>query len=209
MSYPYVEYVTQLKQSLDQMPWDLFHRMVSLFQQARREGRQIFVVGNGGSAATASHVACDLNKNTKKKVPHVDPLPPMRVLALTDNMSLFSATANDEGYDNVFAYQLENFLREDDILLAISASGNSANVINAVKFARLCRAHTVGWSGYDGGRLAGLVDIPIVVPNWCIEQIEDVHMMMGHMLTVALRRETKEIERGYVTSLVSMEEQLA
>ena len=209
MSYPYIEYAAQVKQTLDHMPWQQFHQMVSLFHLARLESRQIFVLGNGGSAATASHIACDLNKNTRTKDARLPSPPRMRVTSLNDNMSFFSAIANDEGYANVFTHQLENVLQENDVLLAISASGNSPNVINAVKFARPRRAQTVGWSGYDGGALANLVDIPIVVPNGCIEQIEDVHMMMGHILTVALRHKIQGDSYEHLAPSVLIEEQLA
>lgn len=198
MSYPYIEYAAQVKQTLDHMPWQQFHQMVSLFHLARLECRHIFILGNGGSAATASHIACDLSKNTRVADAPYMSVPRMRVMSLNDNMSLFSAIANDEGYENVFAHQLENLLQEKDILLAISASGNSPNVLSAVKFARLYHARIVGWSGYDGGALAGLVDIPIVVPNWRIEQIEDVHMMMGHMLTAALRHKAQDDAHEYL-----------
>ncbi|MEZ4661999.1 MAG: SIS domain-containing protein [Caldilineaceae bacterium] len=197
MSYPYVEYAAQVKQTLDHMPWPQFQQMVSLFHLARLESRQLFVLGNGGSAATASHIACDLSKNTRPTDAPYMAAPRMRVMSLNDNMALFSAIANDEGYEHVFAHQLDNVLQAKDVVLAISASGNSPNVLNAVKFARLRNAHTVGWSGYDGGALAGLVDIPIVVPNWRIEQIEDVHMMMGHILTVALRHKLQDDAHEY------------
>ncbi|MCB9150092.1 MAG: SIS domain-containing protein [Caldilineaceae bacterium] len=192
MSYPYIEYTAQVKQTLDRLPWPQFQQMVSLFHLARLESRQIFVLGNGGSAATASHIACDLSKNTRAADKPYLSAPHLKVMSLNDNMSLFSAIANDEGYENVFAHQLENVLQEKDVVLAISASGNSPNVLNAVKLARARNAQTVGWSGYDGGALAHLVDIAIVVPNWCIEQIEDIHMMMGHMLTMTLRQKVRE-----------------
>ena len=183
----YQQYVEDLKQTLDCLPWESIDQVVNLLHQARVEGRQVFVMGNGGSASTASHMACDLNKNTV--APHY---PRFRVIALTDSMALFSACANDFSYEDVFVEQLANFLRAGDVVVAISASGNSPNVLKAVKMAQAHKAVTVGWSGYDGGKLAGLVDFPIVVQSDSIEQIEDVHLMLEHMVTAALRRISNE-----------------
>ena len=183
----YKQYVGDLNQTLEYLPWPTIERVVELLHQARLDGKQVFVMGNGGSASTASHMACDLNKNT------VAPdYPRFRVIALTDNMAIFSACANDFCYEDVFAEQLANFVRPGDVVLAISASGNSANVLKAIKLARAQKAITVGWSGYDGGKLAKLVDVPLVVPSDSIEQIEDIHLILQHMVTVALRRATAE-----------------
>ena len=186
MNY-YKQYVVDIKQTLDGLPWESIQHIVHLLHQARLAGKQVFVMGNGGSASTASHMACDLNKNT------VAPNHPrFRVMALTDSMALFSACANDFSYEDVFAEQLENFVREGDIVVAISASGNSPNVLKAVKLARTHKAITIGWSGYEGGQLAGLVDFPIVIHSQSIEQIEDIHLMLEHMITVALRNKATE-----------------
>lgn len=178
-----VNYVSDLKLALEQLPLAQLSGLAARLHQARLAGQRIFVFGNGGSAATATHLACDLAKNTA--VAH---LPRLRALALTDNMAVFSATANDLGYERVFAEQLANLVEEGDIVIAISASGNSANVLEAVALARAHRAFTVGWSGYEGGKLAQLVDLPIVVRSHSIEQIEDVHLVLAHMLTVSVRQ---------------------
>jgi D-sedoheptulose 7-phosphate isomerase len=177
-------YVLDLKLALDQLPLVQVNNLATRIHQARLAGQRVFVFGNGGSAATASHLACDLGKNTV--VAH---LPRLRALALTDNMALFSATANDLGYQNVFAEQLVNFIEPNDIVIAISASGNSPNVLEAVALARRSHAYTVGWSGYEGGKLAQLVDLPVVVRSHCIEQIEDIHLVLAHLLTVAVRQQ--------------------
>lgn len=177
-------YVLDLKLALDQLPLVQVNNLANRIHQARLAGQRVFVFGNGGSAATASHLACDLGKNTVVK--H---LPRLRALALTDNMALLSATANDLGYQNVFAEQLANFVEPDDIVIAISASGNSPNVLEAIALARQHHAYTVGWSGYEGGKLAHLVDLPIVVRSHCIEQIEDVHLVLAHLVTVAVRQQ--------------------
>lgn len=179
----YIEYAEQVKKTLDWVPWAKVERVVAILYAAWRSNQQVFVMGNGGSAATASHMACDLGKNTT-----MVGQPRMRVMSLNDNMALFSAYSNDNGYEHVFAEQLLTFVRPDDVIVAISASGNSPNVLNAVKLAKTQGATTIGWSGYEGGALAKLVDLPIVVPNHNIEQIEDIHLMLEHMVTVALRR---------------------
>jgi D-sedoheptulose 7-phosphate isomerase len=178
----YHHYTAALQQTLDLLPWGLIDEMVGHLHHARLSGKQIFILGNGGSAATASHFACDLGKNIV--VPN---LPRLRVHSLTDNMPFFSACANDYGYESVFVEQLANFMQRDDILIAISASGNSPNVLKAVAFAQSCAAFTIGWSGYQGGQLARLVDLAIVIDNDSIEQIEDIHLILAHMVTVALR----------------------
>jgi D-sedoheptulose 7-phosphate isomerase len=183
----YIEYGTAIKETLDQLAWQEVQKVVMVLHQAWLANSHVFIMGNGGSAATASHLACDLGKNTA-----VADLPRLRVMALNDNMAWFSAHANDNGYENVFAEQLCNFVRERDVVIAISASGNSANVLKAVERARLLGAFTIGWSGYAGGRLAQIVDISVIVPNHCIEQIEDIHLMLGHIVTTELRQHMRD-----------------
>lgn len=179
----YRSYLADIKRTLDALALELIEATVEQIHLARIHQRQVFIMGNGGSAATASHFACDLGKNTV-----MAGVPRLRVQALNDNMAFFSACANDYGYDTVFAEQLTNFVRPEDVVLAISASGNSANVLKAVQVARACGAFTIGWSGYQGGKLAKMVDLPIVVPSDSIEQIEDIHLMMAHMVTVSVRK---------------------
>src|ERR671913_1745693 len=148
--------------------------------QAR--GRVVFVVGNGGSAATASHFACDLSKGTRHDGP-----PTFRVVSLTDNVPLLTAWANDSGYERVFSEQLTALARPGDLLVAISASGNSPNVVTAIDAARSCGMAVVGLSGRSGGRLAHLVDVLVNVPSDTIEVVEDAHLIVAHSLCVAVR----------------------
>ncbi|MBW3632230.1 MAG: SIS domain-containing protein [Chloroflexi bacterium] len=148
--------------------------------QARK--RVVFVVGNGGSAATASHFACDLGKGTRRDGP-----PTFRVVSLTDNMPLLTAWANDSGYDRVFAEQLQTLAHPGDVLVVISASGNSPNVIAAVETARSCGMDVVGLTGRSGGSLAQLVDVVVHVPSDRIEVVEDAHLVAAHSLCVAVR----------------------
>jgi D-sedoheptulose 7-phosphate isomerase len=176
-------YVQEIKDSLDRLPWEAIETAIAVLQEARLTDRQVFIMGNGGSAATASHFACDLGKGTV-----MPGLPRFRVIALTDNMPLFSALANDYGYDRVFAEQLASLVRPGDVVIAISGSGNSANVLQAVDFARQVGATTVGMTGFDGGKLKDAVDVSILVPNGCMEQVEDLHLLLEHLICTELRQ---------------------
>jgi D-sedoheptulose 7-phosphate isomerase len=174
-------YLQDLKVTLDQLPMDSIQKAIDLLHEARLNGRKIFIMGNGGSASTASHFVCDLGKNTR-----MQGWPNFKVIGLADNMAIFSALANDEGYGNVFSQQLANLVEADDIVIGISASGKSPNVLNAIEVARQAGAFTIGMSGYDGGHLASMVDISVHVPSFCIEHVEDIHLMLEHMITKAL-----------------------
>lgn len=150
-------------------------------------GATLYLVGNGGSAATASHFACDLSKGTR--LPGVSRF---RAVALTDNVPLMTAWGNDASFDQVFAEQLIPLVRPGDLLLAISASGSSPNVLEAVRAAQNGGATTMAWTGPTGGAAAELADIVIRVPATTIEQVEDVHMVLAHALTVFVRSRLRE-----------------
>lgn len=181
--FAYAEYVAGLKRTLDKMPWDRVEQVVDVLDAARLAGHQVFIFGNGGSASTASHMACDLGKNTV-----MPGTPRLRTLSLNDNMALFSALGNDYGYENVFVEQLHNLVDTGDVVVAISASGNSQNVIKAINLATERGAITVGLCGFAGGTLAKIVDHAIVAENDCIEQVEDIHLILEHMITSAMRQ---------------------
>ena len=176
------EYTNELQETLTCLPFHLIETLEHVLFDARINNRQVFIMGNGGSASTASHFVCDLAKNTRN--PH---LPHFRVIGLTDNMAILTAYANDDGYDSVFADQLVNFACEKDIVIAISTSGNSPNVIKAIEMANQIGALTVGFTGFDGGQLGTIVDINIHVPNHCVEQVEDVHLILEHMVVKRLK----------------------
>lgn len=175
-------YMTTLTETVRQLPVDRIAQVVETLRVARLNGKQVFIMGNGGSASTASHFVCDLAKNTRRPG-----LPHFRVIGLTDNMAILSAYANDEGYENVFAAQLANFVEADDVVIAISASGNSANVIKGIEEARNSRAVTIGFTGFDGGRLGAMVDIQVHVNSHIIEHVEDIHLMLEHMIVKTLK----------------------
>jgi D-sedoheptulose 7-phosphate isomerase len=148
----------------------------------------VAVIGNGGSAATASHIACDLGKTILgHKAPRTI-AQRFKVMAMTDNMPLVTAWANDENYDSVFAEQLRPWIGQGDIVIAISASGNSPNIIEGVRIARQLGAYTIGFLGFQGGKVADMVDLPIVVRSENYGYIEDLHMMFGHMVTAYIKK---------------------
>ena len=131
---------------------------------------------------TASHFVCDLSKNTRR-----EGWPRYKVIGLSDNMAVFSAYANDEGYENVFCEQLANLLVPEDIVIAISASGNSRNVVNAIQYAKSQNAFTIGFTGFDGGILDTLVDINLHINSNIIEHVEDLHLILEHMIIISLK----------------------
>jgi D-sedoheptulose 7-phosphate isomerase len=175
-------YISTLHQTIDQLPQELIAKVINILQSARMRGSQVFIMGNGGSASTASHFVCDLAKNTRNAG-----LPHYRAIGLTDNMAIFSAYANDEGYENVFAKQLANLIQPGDVVIGISASGNSQNVLNAIEEARRESVTTIAFTGYDGGRLGKMVDVNIHVKSNIIEHVEDIHLMLEHMIVKAIK----------------------
>ena len=175
------QYLDLLGKAIAELPEDKIQDMVDTLKAAHAEGRQVFLMGNGGSAATASHVAEDLQKGVKEYTGKR-----FKVMALTDSTPLICAWANDSGYDCIFAEQLDSFLDPGDIVIAISGSGNSPNVIKAVEKANAMGAITIGWSGFAGGKLAQIAQKSIVVPSDNMQRIEDVHLVLGHLLMTCL-----------------------
>lgn len=179
-----VSYLSTLQETMNELPKEKIVSVIELLKSARLDGRQVFIMGNGGSASTATHFVCDLAKNTRK-----DGLPHFKVIGLADNMALFSAYANDEGYENVFSQQLANLVMPDDIVIGISASGNSMNVLNALALAKSRKAITVGFTGFDGGQMAPMVDLNVHVNSSVIEHVEDIHLMLEHMIVKSIKDE--------------------
>lgn len=161
---------------------DAIARSASMLLACHERGRVVFVVGNGGSAATASHFACDLAKGTRAGGP-----PTFRAMALTDNVPLLTAWANDVAYDQVFAEQLRSLAQPGDLLVAISASGTSPNVVAAVDAARELGLATLALTGRSGGAIAETADQVVRVPSDRIELVEDAHLIVAHSLCVAVR----------------------
>ena len=158
-------------------------KVLGILEEGYHNGHRIFVMGNGGSAATASHFALDLSKNTI-----MPGAPRVKAISLTDHVPLITAWSNDTHYEHIFAEQLANMMEPGDVVIGISASGNSANVINAVKLARQSRADTIGLLGATGGKLKDMVDACVLAPGQNIEQEEDAHMILTHVITRHMRK---------------------
>ena len=176
-------YLDDLRKLLDTFDADTFEKIVNQILLAYADENRIFIIGNGGSAATASHLACDINKgccyDLDKK---------FQMICLNDNIPTLMAFANDVSYDVIFVEPLKNFLKPQDLVIGISGSGNSENVLRAIQYAGDNGGHTIGLSGYDGGKLAQMVDIAFVARCNDMQKIEDVHVIVTHMLMQALYR---------------------
>ncbi len=174
-------YFTYLKQVLDSIALESIDRLVAELEDARAKGSTIFIAGNGGSAATATTMANDIGFDILKKTGTDKPF---RAFALTDNTSVMTAISNDVGYENVFLNQLKIHYRPGDKLLAISASGNSTNVIAAAEWVKRKGGRVIGFLGFEGGRLKGLCDVTVHVKTVAGEYgpVEDAHLIMNHVL---------------------------
>lgn len=179
-------YLKQVQEAILGLSDQEIDDVVQTVLSAGGKGQTIFLCGNGGSAATASHMACDLAKGTI--TPGANRF---RTIALTDNVPLMTAWGNDTDFENIFAEQLKPLVREGDVLIAISTSGNSPNVLKAVEVAREAGAISIGMTDQIGGRLKDMVDICLQVPCTIIEQVEDVHMVLAHCIASALRNELR------------------
>ena len=184
------DYLGGLKGVLDRLPLKPIDEIIRAIEQARDEGRQIFVIGNGGSAATASHMMNDLCKGTLGHKGDA-PWPRLRVIALTDNVSLMTAWANDTDFNHIFSEPLKNLAQRGDVLVAISASGNSPNIIAAVEAAKQIGVTVLGLTGLTGGKLSKMADVSLVVPSDGYGPVEDVHMILDHIITSYLYEKLK------------------
>ena len=170
-------YIKELKEVLDNFPHGQFGQIVQAFLEAYDNEKQIFVMGNGGSASTASHLACDINKGVCSDLEKR-----FKVICLNDNVPTMLAYANDLSYEDVFLEQLKNYFRPGDVVVGISASGNSKNILKAITYAAQNGGKTIGLCGFQGGKLANIVNIPLIVQSDDMQKIEDVHMVVVHML---------------------------
>jgi D-sedoheptulose 7-phosphate isomerase len=181
-------FLAELSGALSGIRVDALERAAQVLLHARKAGRRVYVMGNGGSAATATHLVCDLMKGAQ-----VAGLQPLRAFALSDNSSLVTAWANDVAYDQIFAQQLAALLDPADVVVAITASGQSPNVLAGLTAAAEKRARTIGLVGFDGGEASRLVDVLIHVPSSNYGVVEACHLAIGQAL-VAVMRETLEHE---------------
>ena len=170
-------YKTDVLQAIETIDLEKVGQAIGIFAQARDEGRRIFVCGNGGSASTASHFVCDMVKGASFQRDKR-----FRIMALTDSLPTITAYANDVGYDCVFVEQLKNFAEPGDVLLAISGSGNSPNVLRAMEYANSIGCRTIALSGRNGGKLGPLAHLNLQASHPHMGRIEDVHTIVMHMI---------------------------
>ena len=176
-------YASYLSDLLGRLDVEAIEKTIAIFQKARTDGKTIFFVGNGGSAATCSHFAEDLEYGTR-----TEGKKSFRVLSLTDNTAYITAVANDEGYENVFLRQLQNHFSAGDVLIAISASGNSPNVVKAVEYANGNRGITIGMVGFDGGKLKDICQhcCHVKTIKGAYGPVEDIHLVLDHIISTYL-----------------------
>lgn len=171
------EYKQSLLSALDTVDLGRVERLIEVFREAREQERLIFVFGNGGSAATANHFACDVVKGAS-----YGRSSRFKILSLSEQIPTMTAYSNDVGYESVFVEPLRNFARPGDVVMGISGSGNSENVIQAIEYGRSIGCYTVGLSGLTGGRLRPAVDLSIHVSDGHMGRVEDAHFFICHMV---------------------------
>lgn len=175
-------YFDGLQRCLAELSGPDIEEIANIIYEAHKRDKQVFIMGNGGSASTASHFACDLGKGTV-----IEGKRRLRVVSLTDNIPLVSAIANDIDYSSIFVEQLANLLNEGDVLIGISASGNSPNILSAIEFGHCKGAITIGLIGFGGGKLKQLTDKCIVLSSRDYEQVEDTHLILAHIISCVVR----------------------
>lgn len=176
-------YLDRLLKTLDGMPVDDIARLSEMLYRAYSDGKQVFILGNGGSASTASHMAADLGKNT------IGPnMRRFRIMSLNDNIPLLTALSNDLGYDNMFAEQLQNLIQPGDVLIVISGSGNSPNVLKAMEYAQSRSAQVAALLGFGGGKASKLSDLNVVIDSDDYGVVEDAHLIVNHILVEHFRQ---------------------
>lgn len=182
-------YLDEIKKILNQIEEDLLNKteeLAVLLEEAKNKKNRIFMMGNGGSGSTASHFAEDLSKGTI-----VGDSLRFKAVSLTDSIPTILAWANDSSYDDVFIEQLKNLMEPGDVVIGISGSGNSKNVIKAIEYANQKGGITVGFSGYDGGKLIKCAQINVHVPSFSMQRVEDIHMLVAHLLMSLLLEKEK------------------
>lgn len=185
-------YFSELQEMVGLVTHTHLQEILTLLEETYHHGHRIFIMGNGGSAATASHFALDLAKNTI-----MPGAPRVKAISLTDHVPLITAWSNDTAYEHIFAEQLINMIEPGDAVIGISASGNSLNIINALKVAKETHVTTIALLGAKGGRIKQMVDAYVLAPGQNIEQEEDAHLIMAHIIT----RHMREVVRCYAEEL--------
>lgn len=171
------KYFTGINNILNNINIESISKIICALKEAHNDKKKIFLIGNGGSAATANHFMCDLGKNAIK-----DNENRFQILSLSDSVSCITAYGNDIGYKSVFVEQLRNLMESGDLLIAISASGNSPNIIEAVKYAKKKNGIVISLTGFEGGELKGISNLNVNIDSDSYEKIEDIHLMISHII---------------------------
>lgn len=188
-------YIIEIKHCLDSLDKQKIANAVEMVLFSYRAGKTIYIIGNGGSASTATHMSCDLAKGTLGRV-YNNREKRLQAVSLTDNISLITAYANDLSYNDVFVQQLQNLVKKNDLLIVMSGSGNSKNILKAVKYVKKYGVRTIGLLGFkSGGEVAKLVDLAITVDSNHYGPIEDIHLMMSHVIASIVAK-IKNTEKG-------------
>ena len=182
------EYIEGLKKCIEELSIRDIEETASIISDASKKGKRIFIMGNGGSATTATHFARDLQIGTA-----VAGNPRLRVTCLADNVASITSIANDINYESIFVEQLIGQLEEGDVVIGISASGNSPNVLKAIEYARQNGAVTIGFIGFGGGKLKELTHKSIILSSKDYGQVEDVHMALVHIIRCWVREEINNL----------------
>lgn len=176
-------YIKADQEMLANIDVEKVNNVMNILEDARIRGAKLYICGNGGSAATASHFAGDFNKGVS-----ITKQEKYQMICLNDNVPTMMAVANDIGYDQIFKFPLEGRIQKDDIFIGISGSGNSKNVVNAAKYAKQCDATVIGLTGYDGGELKQIADYSLHVNIDNMQVVEDLHMVFDHLMMWCLTR---------------------
>ncbi|OQY42822.1 MAG: hypothetical protein B6242_15730 [Anaerolineaceae bacterium 4572_78] len=179
-------YLQETIRHLQNYPIEDFNKVVAILKEARANGNKIFLIGNGGSGSTASHFANDIIKNTIQ-----EGQPRVRCIALTDNMPIIMAIANDWDYSRIFVEQLIPLAKPNDVLIGFSGSGDSANIIKAMEWAKENQVKVIALGGRDGGKMKSIADVSVIMSTNSMAQIEDAHLITNHMLFLSMICDTR------------------
>jgi D-sedoheptulose 7-phosphate isomerase len=188
------DYLNEVKNALTTLDTDAIHKALDMIIKVHQREKRVFIFGNGGSASTASHMACDLGKGTLSRF-YDNKEKRLRVMSLTDNMALLTAYANDLSFDHAFVQQLRNLVEKDDLVIVLSGSGNSKNLIKAMKYSKEKGAKSIGILGFkSGGKLAEMVDCAIIVQSNHYGPVEDIHLVLNHLLASCFAKIKRDYE---------------
>lgn len=189
------EYLNEVKLCLDSLDTIKLELAIDMLIEAYKNDRKVFIMGNGGAASTASHMACDLGKGTLQRI-YDNEERRFKIISLTDNVALMTAFANDLSFDDIFIQQLRNLVETDDVVVALSGSGNSPNIVKALEYAKSCGVKTIGILGFKtGGHSARLVDCAIIVDSNFYGPIEDVQLILNHLMSAWIAK-IKDFQDG-------------